>query len=185
VEATHPIVLDVAVNRHRASRCDWRHVAETMSDLRQFTVFAIVASMIGVGVLDIAFNHIGGNKSTISRVLLAGQDQNPAMAFLWCYGFAGLMAHLFWPTVAPFPDVFTTLWKSLLFMLPIFYLLYCVATIKIEVLTTTEGFFVWPKTLRLPFAEGQTVVIEMAVGAVMGFFLAKWLVPQHIAMLTA
>ena len=151
-----------------------------MNDLRPFTVFAIVAIAVFVGVLDIAFAHIGGNKSTISRVMLAGQEQNPMMALLLCYAFAGLMAHLFWPVVAPFPSTFTTVWKSLVFMLPIFYLVYAVARIQFQPVEM-RGLLGWSETLRLPFVRyGDPVVYEMVAGSIVGFFAARIFVPQHV-----
>lgn len=153
-----------------------------MNDLRQFTVFAIIALALFIGVLDIAFSHFGGNKSTISRVVLDGQGQNPAIAFLMCYSFSGLMTHLFWPTAAEFPTVLTTVWKSLLFMAPIFYLAFALSRVEFGQSAQARAFMGFENvTLRLPWAQGTPIVVEMLVGALSGLLLAKWLIPQHVA----
>ena len=138
--------------------------------LATFTLFFVIALIVGVLAIDYAIACLGGDGSTISRVMEAINERNWFVAGGFSYGFAGLLVHLFLPRYADGESGWKPMGRAALFFLPVISLLATLA-------------FSNPHAQPLYAICGSRrlwLIVEMIAFAIAGAAAAAILVPQHI-----
>lgn len=145
-----------------------------MLDLRTDTARMAASAILFGGMLDIFLAVVGGNRSTLSRVLLDDSGEKPVLCGLLAYALVMFYVHLQYPTFAPPPTFYWGLTKALVAVSPVFLMVYLLWTGKPQ---DDSG------VIRRFFYGDGYMLLRTCVGAILGALSALFLVRQHVTPL--
>jgi hypothetical protein len=141
-------------------------------DLRSESHWTILLILLFAAAVDLLYAELGGNRSTMSRVVLDAEGYRPHVAFLFAYAAAVLVWHLDVPSYDPAPELWWALIKGAVVTLPILFVFVEVAVTPPQ---TDAGF------LRRYAADDSGLILLCVAGTALGWLAAWWGVSQHVS----